>query len=569
MELQANVDKESKLRIRKFFEKQDAREYIKSFLAKQLSAGKIEDPPQMPSLFKPMSTKPKPSDAEGEDMPLFPSLRIDLLKGAAFNEFEGFNTKAILCVDVDVFGKRHRFEGITACQCPNIGKVITAPLPDRLEVLPKYNYPIRIVVSTTSPEVEFIGLASFEWRNVLNEGHLEGQIDIIGLQNEIVGVINYEMKLRGIDKQVNYPMFKEVLELQLKQEGIDSVDSERQFAIELRSWWRELQQLIDDKKLVINANEIGTGKTSIFSFITPMNSRELLCQGHCLRFATLLNDLKAPINSSFIPNWAAIGSKCAGEREKLNILVSLLRGFNLRAFVVVAKPRCFAVSLSSATMCFDIRNGKFSPSIPKGVENVMYIYNEEVLLANLCPSQIEIDWDIDNPLKWKILKAPQEFLHPLPAVIKCDSPYVDEETLESKVKQIIEAHRQSVGLKTKWNVALQPLMLPIIDSYEHEKLTGTTLGVQTFASEAIKKYIKPYHAIRAAPASTNSSNPGDIFKALTRARSGLEIMGSRDDDASFMLLIRCYKYPSGVVSTWALIAIDSVTPLHNMKTSKE
>ena len=568
MELQCNVDGESKLRIRKFFEKQDAREYVRAFVSKQLTAGKMEETPQMPSLFKP-TIKPKlntnaSNDSTDDDTILVPSLRIELSKGQAFSEFEGFNTKATLCFDVDVFGKRHRFDGITACLCPTLGKVITAPLPDKLETLPKYDRPIRIVVSTTSPEISFVGLATYEWRKVLNEGHVEGQIDVIGLQNEIVGVINYDIKLKGISKEINYPMFREVLELQLKQEGIDSVDSERQFVLELRSWWRELTQLINDKNFVINANEIGTGKTSVFSFITPINSRELITPGHCLRYVYLLNDLKAPINASFIPNWAAIASRCAGEREKLNILVSLLRGFGLRAFVVVARPRCFAVSLSSSTICFDVKNGKFSSSIPKGIENILYIYNDESLLANLNPTA-EIDWDIDNPLRWKELKAPKQFLYTLPPTIKCDCGDFNEEKLESSVKSIIEAHRQSVGLKTRWNTELQPLMLPILDSYEHEKLLGTTLGVHAMSSQAIQSKIKPYHAIRAAPTSTNSTNPGIVFKALTRARSGLDIMGSRDDDASFVLLIKYYKYPSGVVSTWALLAIDSVTPLYNAK----
>lgn len=564
MELKCNVDGESKIRIRKFFEKQDAREYVRAFVSKQLTAGNIEETPEMPSLFKP-AIKPKPNpNATTEEEIFVPSLRIELSKGQAFSEFEGFNTKAVLCFDIDVFGKRHHFDGITACLCPTLGKVITAPLPDKLEILPKYDKPIRIVVSTTSPEISFVGLASFEWRKVLNEGHLEGQIDIVGLQNEIVGVINYEMKLKGITKEINFPMFREVLELQLKQEGIDSVDSERQFVLQLRNWWRELTQLINDKSFAINANEIGTGKTSIFSFITPVSSRELITPGHCLRFVYLLNDLKAPINASFIPNWAAIASRCAGEREKLNILVSLLRGFGWRAFVVVARPRCFAVSLSSSTICFDVRNGKFSSSLPKGTETIFYIYNEETLLANLNPTA-EIDWDIDNPLRWKELRAPKEFLYTLPPTIKSPLIEINEEKLESNVKNIIEAHRQSVGLKTRWNTELQSLMLPIIDSYEHEKLFGTSLGVHAMSSQAIQSKIKPYHAIRAAPASTNSINPGIVFKALTRARSGLEIMGSRDDDASFVLLIKCYQYPSGVVSTWALLAIDSVTPLHNAK----
>lgn len=568
MELKCNVDGDSKIRIRKFFEKQDAREYVRAFVSKQLTAGNMEQPAEMPSLFKP-SIKPKPNpnstdSSKDEESVFVPSLRIELSKGQAFSEFEGFNTKATLCFDIDVFGKRHHFDGITACQCPTLGKVITAPLPDKLETLPKYNRPIRIVVSTTSPEVTFVGLATFEWRNVLNEGHLEGQIDIVGLQNEIVGVLNYEMKLKGITKEINFPMFREVLELQLKQEGIDSVDSERQFVLQLRNWCRELTQLIDDKNFAINANEIGTGKTSIFSFITPVNCRELITPGQCLRFVYLLNDLRSPINASFIPNWAAISSRCAGEREKLNILVSLLRGFGLRSFVVVARPRCFAVSLSSSTICFDVKNGKFSSSIPKGIETIFYIYNEEILLANLNPTS-EIDWDIDNPLRWKELKAPKEFIYNLPPTFYSERFEINEEKLEANVKKIIEAHRQSVGLKTRWNTELQPLMLPIIDSYEHEKLFGCSLGVHALSSQAIQSKIKPYHAIRASPASTNSTNPAIVFKALTRARSGLEIMGSRDDDASFVLLIKFYQYPSGVVSTWALLAIDSVTPLYNAK----
>lgn len=566
MELQCNVDNESKMRIRKFFEKQDAREYIRAFVSKQITAGISDEPPQMPSLFKP-STKPKPNTfdntATNEDI-LVPSLRVEITKGQAFSEFAGFNTKSKLCFDFDIFGQRHRFDDITATECPMIGKVIIAPLPSKLEVLPKHNHPIRIVVSTTSPEVAIVGLAIFEWRQVLNEGHIEGQIDIIGLQNEIAGTINYDMKLCGMEKQINYPMFKQVLELQLRQEGIESVEGERQFAIKLKSWWKELTQLISDKNLVINANEIGTGKMCLFNFITPMYARELITPGHCLRFAYLLNNLNAPINASYIPNWAAIGSKCAGEREKLHILVSLLRGFGIRAFVVVARPRCFAVSLSSGTIYYDVQNGKFSTQLLKNIETILYIYDEKILFANLDPTA-EIDWDIDNPLRWKPLSAPDEYVPSLPASISCDCAEYFEDKLEASVKNIIEAHRQSVGLKTRWNNDLKHLMMPILDSYEHEKLSGSSLGVQSMASQAIQKVLKRYHAIRAAPASVNSANPSMLFKALTRARSGLEIMGSRDDDASFILLIKCYKYPSGVVSTWILLAIDSVTPLHNQK----
>jgi hypothetical protein len=81
-------------------------------------------------------------------------------------------------------------------------------------------------------------------------------------------------------------------------------------------------------------------------------------------------------------------------------------------------------------------------------------------------------------------------------------------------------------------------------------------------AEAIRSVLRPYHAIRAAPACTNRANAGAVFKSLAGTRCGLDIMGSHDDDASFVLIVRCTEYPGEVVSVWALLAIDSITPLH-------
>jgi hypothetical protein len=569
MQLQCNVDPDSKLRIRKFFEKQDAREYIRSFVSQALAAPQSQPEPDQPILFAPALPKP-PKTAVGvpiddDDKPLVPSVRFEITKGAAFEEFSGVTSRTKLCFDFDVFGKRHRFSDITAQQCPVIGKIITAPLPDRLEVLCKYNYPIRVCVSTTAPEVQFVGLGIIEWRRVLSEGAVEERLDLIGIQNEIVGVLNYSLKLCGLESgRVNYDLFREVLDGEIRQELGDSIESERQFAIDLKNWWRELTHLIDDKSLMINSNEIGTGKTSIFNFVAPIQTRELMTPGHCLRFCSLLTDLNPPVNASVLPNWAAVAARSAGEREKLNILVSLLRGFGMTAFVVIARPRNFAVCLSAATLFFDVRSGKFGSQMPK-VETVCFIYNDNVLYANLRPSTPDVEWDTSNPLLWKELKAPKATVKPIPTVIACASDPIDEALLESQVKLLIESHRQVVGLKTKWNAQLTPLLLPIADSYEHEKVTGQSLGIHSLSAEATRAIIRPFHAIRAAPANTNRANPGAIFKALAGTRCGLDILGSKDDDASFVLIIRCKIYPGDVIAVWALLAIDSITPLHNAR----
>jgi hypothetical protein len=522
----------------------------------------------MPSLFAPPLRKPAPTVAGSpltDDQPIVPSLRFEISKGAGFEEFSGVTSQTKLCFDFDVFGTRHRFSDITAQQSPLIAKIITAPLPDQLQALCKYNHPIRVCVSTTAPEVQFVGLGVIEWRKVLYEGELEAQLELIGIQNELVGVLNFSLKLCGLDSErINFALFREVLEAQFRQEATDSIESERQFAIDLKHWWRELMHLIDDKSMIINSNEIGTGKTSIFNFISPMTSRELITPGHCLRFCTLLTDLNPPVNASVLPNWAAVAARCGGDREKLNILVSLLRGFGLTAFVVVARPRNFAVCLSAATIFFDIRSGKFGSQIPN-VETVCFIYNDSVLYANLRPTSPEVEWDIQNPLLWKELQAPRAAVAPIPTVIACETPPIQEEILETEVKKLIDLHRQTVGLKTKWSAQLAPLMMPIADSYEHEKLTGHSLGLHTLAAEAIRTVIRPFHAIRAAPSCTNRVSAGAIFKALARTRCGLDILGSKDDDAAFVLIVRCTSYPGDVTAVWALLAIDSVTPLHAAK----
>jgi hypothetical protein len=571
MQLQCNVDPESKVRIRKFFETQDAREYIRSFLSQALAATQSQPEPDHPILFSPAGRKPPPT-AVGipmaeDDKPSVPSIRFEISKGAAFEEFNGVTSRTKFCFDFDVYGKRHRFSDITAQQCPVIGKIITAPLPDRMESLCKYNYPIRVCVSTSAPEVQFVGLGTIEWRKVLYEGVIEGRVELIGIQNEIVGNLNYSLKLCGLEsKSVNFALFREVLDAELLQETGDSIESERQFAIELKSWWRELTHLIDDKSLIINSNEIGTGKTSIFNFVAPIVARELMTPGHCLRFCTLLTDLNPPVNASVLPNWAAVAARSGGEREKINILVSMLRGFGMDAFVVIARPRNFAISLSSGTIFFDVRSGKLGSQMPN-IDTVCFIYNDAVLYANLRPSNPAVEWDITNPLLWKELKAPRATVKPIPTVIACASDSINEELLEAQVKSLIETHRQTVGLKTNWNTQLAPVLMPVADSYEHEKVSGQSLGIHSLSAEAMRSVLRPFHAIRAAPASTNRVNPGAIFKALAGTRCGLDIMGSKDDDASFVLIIRCKMYPGDVTAVWALLVIDSITPLHNAKKS--
>jgi hypothetical protein len=493
-----------------------------------------------------------------------PSLLIEIKKGAAFDEFHRSAVKSTMLLTINIFNKSYAFDGIKAEQCPSISQTIISPLPDNLESLISRSAPLSICASTTAPDISFVGLGYFDWRKVISEGSMKASVELLGLQNEIVGVIHMIMKIIGCEENTNFAPYKELYELQVRQETLERVENERQFAVNLKVWWRDLQNLINDKSLTIASNELGTNSATVFDSITPFYKRILITPGHWLRVAYVMTPIIAPTNVATLPNWAVIASKCAGEREKLNLLVSLLRGFGFRAFVVVAEPKSFAVAYGATIIYFDVTNGKFSSAIPSKVQTVKYMYNENSLFVNLNPQDdaSKLEWDIDNPLRWKLFEYPTKGKsNNTPVIIETSNEEIDEESIELKVKAIIEQHRISVGLHTKWNSELPPVMLPIVDSYEREKITGQTLGIHQMASEAIRMTIKKFHAVRVALAVTNTIQPAAIFKSLLRTKKGMEILGAKDDDASFVLLIRTTKYPNGLVATWSLLAIDSVSPL--------
>jgi hypothetical protein len=67
----------------------------------------------MPSLFTPTLKKPLPSaigvPMRDDEEPCVPSIRFEISKGTALEEFNEITSRTKLCFDFDVVGKRHRF----------------------------------------------------------------------------------------------------------------------------------------------------------------------------------------------------------------------------------------------------------------------------------------------------------------------------------------------------------------------------------------------------------------------------------------------------------------------------
>lgn len=594
-------DQEMKLKLRQFFESENAQDKVRNFFIQKNIQPKNQSSQNYFEEEEEVSDESTSSIKIDSQEKVKPSIKLQVLFGTAFDIFlkqDGTTLK----IDIDFFGSRHSYSYILASQTIHLNIEMNHVFIDKneesviidekfylklIKKLFKMNDPIKFCISTDFPKNQFVGLAYFDWRRVFSHqnGLLKTKVEIIGLCNEVVGVLQISILLKGFE--INLEPFKEPLRLQLKQEKIDDVEIEREFSKSMRIWWAEFMRLVDKKNIEITSKEIGTGRSIIFNQVVPFSIRNLDTPGKCLRYCHLLTDLIAPLGYAFIPYWASVASRSGRDREKVNVLVSLLRGFGLEAYVVVSKPRPIAIILydkennsdeqqaKKNIIFFDVLTGKFGFEIPKIISKVSYIFNDQIMLANLYPLSQKIDWNIHSPLKWKALHRPtwenqaKKYVH---KCLKSDLNYnmhlnqvqmgfiVDEKALELMVKKIIEEQRQSFcNYETKWSFEIEEVLFPIVASYEKQRQIGKNL--ENFSNGAIKRIISPFHTLKAIPAMTNSCDPIEIFRSLMNTQSGLDILGINENKARFALRISVTQYPEGVYAVWSIFAGESIMPI--------
>lgn len=596
-------DPETKLALRQFFESENAQDKVRNFFIQK------NIKPNSQSNFDFYEEEEEEPVELSSDTQLEiqkesnPSIKLQVLFGTAFDIFLK-QVETTIKIDIDFFGSRYSYSYIHASQTMHFGIEMSHDFVDQndqnmifdetfylklIEKLIKTNEPIKFCISTDFPKNQFIGLAIFDWRRVFNHqnGLLKARVEIIGLCNEIVGVLQISILLKGFE--ICFDPFKEILKLQTKQEKIDDIEIEREFSKSMRIWWLEFMRLVDKKNIEITSKEIGSGRNIIFHQIAPISIRGLDTPGKCLRYCHLLTDLIAPLGYAFIPYWASISSKSGRDREKVNVLVSLLRGFGLNAYVVVSKPRPIAICIFGQTansssnqnkndiIFFDVVAGKFGFNMPKIITKVSYIFNDQILLANLLPLSQKINWNINSPLKWKALHPPTwqgqiNRSQQIQQTLKLDFNYnmnlnkiqmgfiVDEQALEYMVKEIIEDQRKSFcNYSTQWSYEIAEVLFPIVASYEKQRQIGK--NIENLSSDAIKKVISPFHTLKVVPAMTNSCDPIEIFRSLMNTQSGLDILGINEKKARFALRISVTQYPEGVYAVWSIFAGESIMPM--------
>ena len=348
MQVNTNLDPGSKAQIRQFFKENDPNEYIRQFLANRLG------PQNDPGEEKPPKSTELAVDDENSKAKSPPSLSLEFINSHFADMRISQNT--YFNFDITVFGSRFRFENIIACQDSLISQTIIIPFPFPVHSIAEHNIPIRICVTKKHNRREtFIGSGTCDWRLLFHSSTMGEKNAALEIQNTsgVIGTINVIMKLVGFEPDsIDFPSFTKVLTSQFKQERAIIKENERKVNSSFGDWWQQLFCDIDDKSISIDP--------SIMSYIEPFTIRELPTPGHCLQYSTLLKPLNRAHTTKFLPLWSSIASRCGDEREKLHLLVSLLRGMKMRAFVAVAEPFCFAVTFGHAMIHFyDVRSGTF------------------------------------------------------------------------------------------------------------------------------------------------------------------------------------------------------------------
>jgi hypothetical protein len=122
------------------------------------------------------------------------------------------------------------------------------------------------------------------------------------------------------------------------------------------------------------------------------------------------------------------------------------------------------------------------------------------------------------------------------------------------------AERQAFGFPTKWDFELEQVLWPIVASYERDKITGRTNGLEGFHAYAVKSHLRSGHSLKAAPVFAHTANPEELFRALMNAKCGLDILGVKESNATFGLVVDLHRYPEGVFCVWVLLAVESLLP---------
>lgn len=166
--------------------------------------------------------------------------------------------------------------------------------------------------------------------------------------------------------------------------------------------------------------------------------------------------------------------------------------------------------------------------------------------------------------KWKAMSedaiatvTSREHITSVPPIVPiCKSnwdPVLLSNDLENELKLILISFRQQLGLNTIIDNQLSYVLTPALASYEHERITGISIGNEEF-DQAIRYIVPEGQTFKAFPIQFNHANANRIFNGCLDSALCEEIIKVRGDQVRLALRVKVSTYPESVIAVWVMFA---------------
>jgi hypothetical protein len=129
----------------------------------------------------------------------------------------------------------------------------------------------------------------------------------------------------------------------------------------------------------------------------------------------------------------------------------------------------------------------------------------------------------------------------------------DEATLENSLKMVIESHRKSLNLVTRYDEDLSHMLGQMLEKYELSLCTTSKYDSATF-SESIKNHIPVNFVFKAFPIQLKSRNVLSILESIKLNDVGKNVLESFGDQIRIGLRTKIVLYPEGIEAVWVILS---------------
>eukprot|EP00670_Eutreptiella_braarudii_P026734 CAMPEP_0174385492 /NCGR_PEP_ID=MMETSP0811_2-20130205/126635_1 /TAXON_ID=73025 ORGANISM="Eutreptiella gymnastica-like, Strain CCMP1594" /NCGR_SAMPLE_ID=MMETSP0811_2 /ASSEMBLY_ACC=CAM_ASM_000667 /LENGTH=621 /DNA_ID=CAMNT_0015539827 /DNA_START=97 /DNA_END=1959 /DNA_ORIENTATION=- len=465
----------------------------------------------------------------------------------------------------------------------------TLPLQGANRDLLRLNLPIQFVVIKRDKEKgtkQYVGENAVEWRKVLRTGVLSISVELgagaTGLKVPL-GVLELQIELiPAPTNRTSVP--EEDIVAQINSERTNKTAAEREFLVYARRWWEEYHAVSKDHaNRIVKVFAQLTSATQVMlpvtSWVMPMTANRIIdSPQQAARFVALLGCDDDAGTTSAVTHGGTAGSdswlstfsfvlKGTGPICNHSILLcNLLLGFGLEAYVVIGRedsgPHMWVMTRTDKEVIFwESLTGSRHVHLKDGqpvtykYTHVGCVFNDSTFYANVqTTDQVQhCVFDLDDEAKWKPMSTMKMKLIKKQPAMALHASTIDvvalEEALEASLINLIQEHRDSLGLTCAWNTDFGYLLAQALCSYEHQKCFGVVIDNRYFES-AVKAHVRDGYTFKGYPMQFAHSNERRMFSAFMQSRTCKDIVEAVGQVATHCVRVKCFVYAENVVSVW-------------------